>query len=834
MDSRSEYMKAYVLSEISSLLNTDGKQAVFDFISIQGFYSDSPLKLIGKLNKYEEGKGALVYEHTPPIKSLSESIYDILNSTDSKRQILNKVKKVLESSKVDLILKTSETKLNKLGRKTSGTSETRYKGVIKPENLIEFKRSKEKAKEVYAERNLNEDLNKIIEQKTGLPFQAKYSQAVAKKRGKRKGMFNFFIPHSAEDFQGLMYALLPKGKEGDAAIEWFRQNLFHPYSVAMENINRERMQLMSDFKALKQNLSNVPKKLKNTILKGDFTNEDAVRMWVWNSIGVTAKDLKISETVYKQLVDTVENNSDFLEFAQQLKAINKAEVYPKPDAYWNAGNITTDLLANLNNAKRKKHLELWKNNVDSIFDADMYNKLEGEFGSSYVTSLKNILKRMESGRNRTGGVDGTTSKWLDWLNNSVGTIMFLNIRSAVLQTISSANYMNWTDNNPLKAAKAFANQPQYWKDFSMIFNSDFLVERRGGLKINIAENEIAEMANKGGARGAISYLLNKGFILTRMADSFAIANGGAAMYRNRANSYEKLGLSKTEAEKKAFKDFREITEEAQQSSRPDRISKQQASEFGRVILAFGNTPMQYTRLMKRGYQDLVAGRGDWKTNASKIIYYGVIQNFLFNALQKALFALGFGEEEEDEEKNKKYISVIEGMADSVIRGTGITGAAVMTAKNFATDVARRAKKPKPNFQDSAWRLLDISPPMDSKVSKVRSALFALEYQMDEMKEKGLTLENPALMAGANFISAAFNIPLDRVLRITDNYRAALAEDTEVWQRVALLLGWSTWELGIKEEKEQKNKDNGLSLQERQRMRFEKAIKKFNESKEKVK
>jgi hypothetical protein len=368
----------------------------------------------------------------------------------------------------------------------------------------------------------------------------------------------------------------------------------------------------------------------------------------------------------------------------------------------------------------------------------------------------------------------------------------------------------------------------------MIFNSDFLVERRGGLKINIAENEIAEMANKGGVRGAISYLLNKGFILTRMADSFAIANGGAAMYRNRADSYEKLGLSKTEAEKKAFKDFREITEEAQQSSRPDRISKQQASEFGRVILAFGNTPMQYSRLMKRGYQDLVAGRGDWKTNASKIIYYGVIQNFLFNALQKALFALGFGEEEEDEEKNKKYISVVEGMADSVIRGTGITGAAVMTAKNFATDVARRAKKPKPNFQDSAWRLLDISPPMDSKVSKVRSALFALEYQMDEMKEKGLTLENPALMAGANFISAAFNIPLDRVLRITDNYRAALAEDTEVWQRVALLLGWSTWELGIKEEKEQKNKDNGLSLQERQRMRFEKAIKKFNESKEKVK
>ena len=829
MDSRSEDSKAYLLSEISSLLDKDGKQAVVDFISIQNFYSDSPLRLVGKLNKYEEGKGALVYEHTPPIKSLQQSIYDILNSTDSKRQILNKVKKVLESSKVDLILKTSETKLNNLGRKTSGKGDARYKGVIKPENLIEFKRSKEKAAEIYAERNLNEDLNKIIEDKTGLPFQAKYSQAVAKKRGRRKGMMNFFIPHGAEDFQGLMYALLPKGEKGNAAMEWMKQNLFHPYAVAMENINRERMQMMNDFKALKKNLSNVPKKLKQPILKGDFTNEDAVRMWVWNSMGVTAENLKISKTVYNQLIDVVENNPDFLQFAEQLKIINKAEGYPKPDKYWNAGNITTDLISNLNTTKRKKHLELWKNNVDVIFDEDMYNKLEGEFGKSYVVALKNILTRMESGRNKTGGGgDAETNAWLDWINNSVGTIMFLNVRSAVLQTISTVNYMNWSDNNPLQAAKAFANAPQYWKDFKMIFNSDYLVERRGGLKINIAENEIADMANKGGVRGAISYLLNKGFVLTRMADSFAIANGGAAFYRNRVNSYLKQGLSQKEAEQKAFANFRELTEEAQQSSRPDRISKQQASGFGRIILAFGNTPMQYTRLMKRGVQDLVNKRGDWKTNMSKVLYYGIIQNFIFNALQKALFALGFGEEEEEEKKEEKYISVVEGMADSVIRGTGIYGAAVMTAKNIAVDVARRSKRPRPKFQDSAWKLLDISPPISSKMDKIRSVLFSLDYQLDEMKEKGLSLENPAVMAGSQLISATLNIPLDRVVRIMDNYRAALAEDTETWQRVALLLGWSTWELGIEGKKEEKKKEK-LTPLEQARKRLENARKKIRQN-----
>ena len=52
MDIRSEYYKSYILSEIESLLETEGVQAALDFISVQGFYSDSPLRLVGKLRKY--------------------------------------------------------------------------------------------------------------------------------------------------------------------------------------------------------------------------------------------------------------------------------------------------------------------------------------------------------------------------------------------------------------------------------------------------------------------------------------------------------------------------------------------------------------------------------------------------------------------------------------------------------------------------------------------------------------------------------------------------------------------------------------------------------------
>jgi hypothetical protein len=100
-------------------------------------------------------------------------------------------------------------------------------------------------------------------------------------------------------------------------------------------------------------------------------------------------------------------------------------------------------------------------------------------------------------------------------------------------------------------------------------------------------------------RAGLAAILKKGFLPTQIADSFAISIGGASFYRNRINSYLKDGMTEAEAKEQAFLDFQEITEESQQSSRPDRVSMQQASPLGRIILAFANTPMQYARLTKK-------------------------------------------------------------------------------------------------------------------------------------------------------------------------------------------------------------------------------------------
>jgi len=210
---------------------------------------------------------------------------------------------------------------------------------------------------------------------------------------------------------------------------------------------------------------------------------------------------------------------------------------------------------------------------------------------------------MKTGRNRSFSDDSLTGRFTDWVNDSTGAIMFFNTRSAVLQTISAVNFLNWSFNNPIKAGAAFANQPQYWKDFVELINSDYLNDRRNGLKLNINESEIADAAatSKNKAKAAFNYILQKGFLPTQFADSFAIASGGATFYRNRINDLIKnQDMSEADASAQALIEWRQIAEESQQSSDPSKISQVNSLVIlGRLILAFANTPMQYGRLPKR-------------------------------------------------------------------------------------------------------------------------------------------------------------------------------------------------------------------------------------------
>ena len=603
------------------------------------------------------------------------------------------------------------------------------------------------------------------------------------------------MPSSAQDFEGLLYRFLGKGEVGNRQYEWFKENLLDPLNRAEMNMSQDRINVMNDFRTLKKNLS-VPVSLNNNAFDG-FKNQDVVRMHIWLSQGMDIPGA--SKSAIAKVKKHMAENPELITFAENIKQSLKGNEYTSPGEAWQAGTITTDLIETLNGSIRKGYLKEFREKADIIFSPENLNKIEAIYGSKFREALENSLTRIKAGRNRIFSNSRLTNNLLDYINNSQGVIMFLNMRSAVLQGISNINFLNWSFNNPLKAGVAFANQGQYWKDFMMLMNSDYLVDRRQGLRININEAEIANAAatSKNKAKAAVSWIIQKGYAPTTFMDSFAIASGGATFYRNRINDLMKNeGLTEEEAKVRAMEDFREIAEKTQQSSRPDKISAQQAGDLGRIVLAFANTPMQYNRLINKAMLDLANGRGDYKSNISKIMYYGVIQNLIFNSLQQAVFALGFGDDAADEEKEEKLMAVLEGSLDSLLRGTGVGGAAIYTLKNVIMDLYERSERSRPEYVDAIWEVASFSPPIDSKISRLKQAAwyFDSKKRRQEIFDKGFSLDNPAYMAFAKVIAATTNVPLDRALIKIENINDAFASDTETWMRIAILLGWPKWTL----------------------------------------
>ena len=734
------------------------------------------------------------------------------------------VSKVLLKTAIDNAKQYAEVwKTNKILAEKSGIENFKE---LSPLQIIEKLKQKDKTNqeeliESYASRDLDLAFNEIIENKTGIGKEKTYSKAKAAVVGAKAGKIKL-IASSAQDFEGLLYRTLGKGKIGDTQKKFYEEFLYRPLAQAEANLATDRVTMANNFKALKKQLKVSPKDLRKNIEKGEpWSKEQAIRVHIWNKQGITVPDLSKSDL--KLLDNFVKNDPKLEAYAEELILLGKGTPYAEPGKNWEVGSITSDLIKGIQTTKRSEYLAPFISNADIMFSEKNLNKLEAAFGVNYRKSLENSLARIKAGKNRlffnSDSGSALENRVLDYINNSTGAIMFFNTRSAVLQTLSAANFLNFKENNPLAAGKAFANQKQYWKDFSKLMNSDYLVDRRQGVKLNVAEAEIADavhdQTNK--PKAALNYILRKGFLPTQFADSFAIASGGATYYRNRVKMYEKEGLSTKDAERKAYLDFMDTAEKSQQSSKAQRISMQQASNLGRVVLAFANTPSQYLRLSQKAASDLMNGRGSKTENISKLAYYSLIQNLLFTTLQQATVGLLFDEDEEDTKQAKSKIpEILSASFDNLARGAGIAGAAAVTAKSIAMKIHRQSTKKRPEYSEAAYDLLTFSPPIRSKVMKLRSALRTVDYAggVGNLYNMGPTLDNPSYLAGANVVSAFTNVPIDRVVKKVNNIRGAMNEENALWQRIALSMGWGRYELGlpfIKVPKAEKKKSGWINI-----------------------
>jgi len=670
-------------------------------------------------------------------------------------------------------------------------------------NQLDIKSDVQQALKFSRTNDVNKKVNDILEQSLGIKSKKVFTKAEAAIRGKEAKRRKLFIPDTAADLELLLEPLYGKGKEGIENKKWFEENFVRKWERGINDFNNARQTITNDYMSLRKKMKDVVKQLPKAVEGTSFTTDMAMRVYLWNKAGYEVPDLAASSK--QKLIRHVVNNPKLKAYADNVAKLTKLEGGLKePTVEWYAETIASEIQGLGEGIGRKKYIQEFIDAKNEIFTEANLNKMQSKLGENWRETIEDMFDRMETGRTRSMKIGKIGNQIMNYLNGSTGAIMNFNTRSATLQLISTVNFVNSSFNNPLRAGQAFANQPQYWKDFMFIMNSDMLKQRRQGLEINVSEAELATAAanTKNPAKSALAKILKAGYLPTKVADSFAIAAGGATYYRNAIRKYTKEGLSKAEAERKAFIDFQAIAERTQQSSRAGLLSKQQTSFEGRLILPFANTPMQMNRIMMKDVLDISKGRykGFYGENSltsklSRIGYYGFAQSLIFAGLQSGAFAL-MTNSDDDKKVAESKLNMLNTVADSFLRGMGIQGA-VLNGVRLAIQefIKQDGKKYNADYSEVAEKLLNISPTVGSKFSKLDAAGNTYNYNKKVIQEEGLTLNGPLLEASTQVIEATTNAPLNRYYKKGNNIQNALDDSYYNWQRALSGMGWNVWGLG---------------------------------------
>ena len=687
-------------------------------------------------------------------------------------------------------------------------------------SYVEVKEKKQSSKDKILEGAFAD----MIERKGGAPADARVSDSKAFMAGKKR-FDDIHLPSSSEDLQGLMYKPYGKGKQGDADMEFMNEHIFRPLTKAENALSVYRMKLAEDYAGLERQIKEMgetkpEKEAAKRVDKLGYNIDQAVRVYIWSKLGMKIPGISVSER--SQLLGAVASSKKLRAYADGIMNITKTkEKYPEPKENWFRSNVQYDLFTHATDGVRADFLYEWQENVDAIFTKENLNKLEARFGGKYRYNLEQMLKRIQVGKSRPESTNEAFNTTLNYINGSVATIMFLNMRSAALQTISAANYINWTDNNPIAVAKVIGKDPKaFIETAKKIWSSDALRDRRTGLKINVQEAEMAKAIRQGGrtaAQGIWDQMVQIGFKPTQMADSFAIVMGGTPFYMNRMKTYEKEGMNKNEAADKAWEDFLYKTQEGQQSSQMDRVSNIQTGLMGRLVFSFNNTPFQMSRLQKKAFLDLKNNRGDKKTNVSRMAYYGLVQSSLFYGLQQAFYGSLMSDdadlsEKELGEKYKDFEKRLDKMGKSVwqgiLSGSGLPGKGTVVAYNTVMEARKQYNK---GYQGADFfpilsQIMSLSPTLGSKVNRLGrnwKSLIMAEHTK-KGREFGNTFDafdprNPNNKAYISMIGTATNIPVDRLITKMENISDALDANNELWQRAAMIMGTPKYQLQTKEQ-----------------------------------
>jgi hypothetical protein len=245
-------------------------------------------------------------------------------------------------------------------------------------------KSKVQQAKVKFSKDMNTEFNNILEDVTGIDSGKRFSEQKARKRGASKGKFRLFIPPSHEDFVGLLYNFMGKGRKGDQHRDFFEQALVRPLNRAYREIDTAKQAIANDYKELNKQFADVKKKLRKKTPDGDYIFEDAVRVYLWNKHGYDIPGL--SKTDQANLSELVMSDPQLQAYAETLNVISKQDTYVEPGKGWDGGNIKIDLIDATGRVGRAQYFTEFNENADVIFSPENLNKIEAAYGKGNFRS----------------------------------------------------------------------------------------------------------------------------------------------------------------------------------------------------------------------------------------------------------------------------------------------------------------------------------------------------------------------------------------------------------------------------------------------------------------
>jgi hypothetical protein len=479
-----------------------------------------------------------------------------------------------------------------------------------------------------------------------------------------------------------------------------------------------------------------------------------------------------------------------------------------------------------------------------IFNSFAIRNIQNLFGKAYARNFQETLNDALLGKSQKNLNQNFFSKFL---NQQSAVTMFLNFPSAIGQSISSFNFMiDAAEEGVLSAYLKNLSKGALNKDaresFAKLSTAMWI---RARMKGNLSSQELREIANNSNKfEQMVSDMLSAGYTPTRTVDALAITLGGTPFYmaiRDKQYAYYKKTMPADKAMEMAEGDALYMVYKksnfSQQSSEQFALSKEQKNIIVRQLLTYGSVNLQYNRIIVRSIRDIRNNRGDLKVHLANIVFYGFLQNLVFQIYSKALSGiLSLIGDDDDEEIKRAYqtsfAKVANATYDTLMRGFGALGAVMVTLKNAIYDmtaytsmqnIRRDTKEEKERVKDLNRRLKAAGYEFSYTADEINSMSKELiDYLVDigESRERleklspaNIVLEsvrtltpNPGakiksaiatgqalgkgefLKGSAKGIEALTNVPTGRLYTIGEQVDQAFDESLGMYERGLSLLG----------------------------------------------